>query len=84
MSGGKAKVGEDNSGTVLVAQDILRLQVPVENAIFMAIFDRVDDLEENIGDEGIVVKVPVCFGRNARNCELGCFNGRLDRKECGW
>lgn len=61
FSGGKAKVGEDNLATIVLAEDILGLEVAMENALAVAVLDGVEDLEKNALDHLVVADVPLPF-----------------------
>lgn len=47
-------------GAILIAKDVLWLEISVEDSLFVAIFDRIDDLQENISDESVVVEIAIC------------------------
>jgi hypothetical protein len=61
LPSGKTKVSEDDAGAILIAEDIFWFQVAMKDAILMTEFNSVDDLEEHVGDEGVIMEETVCF-----------------------
>lgn len=61
LPSGETKVGEDDAGAILIAEDVFWFQVAMEDAILMTEFNGVDDLEEHVGDEGVIMEKAVCF-----------------------
>jgi hypothetical protein len=53
----ETEVGDGNTKTVIKAKDVLWLQVTVIDTESMAIFNCVEQLEEDVLDEAIVSKI---------------------------
>lgn len=62
ITSGKSKVSELHSETVVLDQDVLRLEVPVEDLLFMTILHGTEDLQENLASLCVVLDVVAFLG----------------------
>lgn len=67
----EAKIGEDDLGTLGVAENVLGLEVAMVDSEAVAVLDGVDDLEEDVLDEGVVPEVPRLFRDLAEEVAVG-------------
>jgi len=57
ISRSKTKVRDSDPKTVIEAEDVLRLQISVIYPERMAIFHRIEQLEEDVLDESVITKI---------------------------
>ena len=57
VCGGKPKISDGNSEAIVIAENVLRLEVSVVNAETVAVFDCIEQLKENVLDERVVPEV---------------------------
>lgn len=57
VGGGETKVSDGNTEAIVETKDVLGLQVPMINTERVAIFHRVEHLEEDVLDESIVAEI---------------------------
>lgn len=57
LRGCKPEVGDSKAKTSVKAEDVLGLQVAVINIQGVAIFNRIEQLKENLLDEGVIAEI---------------------------
>lgn len=67
----QTKVCKDYARTACIAEDVLGLQVAVINSEAVTIVNGVDNLEEDVSDEGIVAEIARLFGYLCEEVAIG-------------
>ena len=68
----KTKVRDSDPKTVIEAENVLRLQISVINSEGMAIFHSIEELKEDVLDEGIVPKIAAAMQDLSEEIMVGC------------
>jgi hypothetical protein len=55
----ETEIRQHNLLSIVEAEDVLGLEIPVEDSLRMAVFDRIDDLKENSSNEFVVAEIPL-------------------------